>query len=73
MHPIRDRDLPRPTAISVAALRRLLADLPDTWQIISDDSARYVLIDEDEQPRGYVDIEQARVVFIDGLSDEWDS
>lgn len=69
MHPLGDRDIPRPPAIGIAVLRRLLDDLPGTCQIISDDAARYVLIDEDEHPRGYLDIAHTQIVLLDGLSD----
>lgn len=68
MHLLGDQDLPHPPAIAVDVLGRLLVDVPDSWHIIIDDSSRFVFVDEDEQPRGYLDVAHARVVLLDGLS-----
>lgn len=68
MHLRGNRHMPRPPAIAVDALHLLLVDVPSSWQLISDVSARFVVIDEDGNPRGYLDINQPLVVLLDLLS-----
>lgn len=69
MYPIDDTNLPRQPDISVEHLRSLLLDLPREWRLFADDSVRFLLVDGDRIPRGYIDVAQARLVLLDGVTD----
>ena len=67
MHPLNDDDLPQAPAIKIDLLRSLLADVPDSWRLVADERSQLLLIDADEQARGYVDIVRGRIVLINNL------
>ena len=64
MHPLDETDLPHPPEIIIDVLRAALADLPGAWRLIVDDSHRLLLLDEQGDPRGYIDVADGRLVLL---------
>ncbi len=63
-HSADDSPPPYPVEISVDALLRLLRDVPGRWNLSADDSHIFLLVDEEGEGRGYIDLAEERVVRI---------
>lgn len=62
-----DAHVPSPSTITVDTLRRLLEELPPGWQIVADGARRFLLLDEDDNGRGYLEVPEARINLLDEL------
>jgi uncharacterized protein YktB (UPF0637 family) len=51
--------------IDLAALKRLLQDLPDDWRVSADHPKRWILFDADMTGRAMLDLELQTVTMID--------
>jgi hypothetical protein len=69
MCPIDETNLPRTPEIAIEFLRSLLRDLPPDWRLIADDRAHLLLIDSDDEPRGYIDLTHQRIMLLESVCD----
>lgn len=56
MPPANDSRLPQLPDITVNTLRHLLVDLPGSWRLGADDSYRFVLVDDNDDPMASIDL-----------------